>query len=244
MATPRKRLSVKFALNDQLCDYREGLSELDDELAMNIWYQPEEFTQFRKEARLSCEEAIRKGLEPLIDTTYGHFNDRSQAALTLWSRCKDTRRGLERFVSQEYNRLRLTNRNKLIQAVLYTQQKLHVQGEKDPERVSSIIRNVSSLVSKESVQFALMLGRADERAVTIVREKRVPRKTKSLPYNVKSCRIRGFDDVIPTLPPRASTLSPIKSLSRSPIRSPKQRLARKEVPEAEAEQPHITLIRT
>jgi hypothetical protein len=186
MTSSRRRTkSVRFAPEERLCEYQRGPKKLTLDMCDEVWFQPEDFQNFRLDARDSSLNAIKKGLSAYIKRTYGHTDKQTQDMHNLWARCSDTRRGLERFINQEYGKNRRFTQKKTIQAVLYAQERLRKDGERDYGHTSAVISSVASAVSAEAVAFAAMLGRADyaavvRRRVTVVR--RVPSvRRKSAP---------------------------------------------------------------
>eukprot|EP00339_Tiarina_fusa_P023986 CAMPEP_0117056772 /NCGR_PEP_ID=MMETSP0472-20121206/39395_1 /TAXON_ID=693140 ORGANISM="Tiarina fusus, Strain LIS" /NCGR_SAMPLE_ID=MMETSP0472 /ASSEMBLY_ACC=CAM_ASM_000603 /LENGTH=174 /DNA_ID=CAMNT_0004773361 /DNA_START=87 /DNA_END=608 /DNA_ORIENTATION=+ len=164
-ATRRKTKSVRFAPEHKLCEYQRGPEKLSLQMCERLWFQPEDFQDFRLGARDSSLNAIRKGLSAYIKRTYGHTDKKTQDMYNLWARCSDTRRGLERFINEEYGRNRKFVQKKTISAVLYAQERLWKDGERDYGRSSRVISSVASSVSADAVAFAAMLGRADYAAV-------------------------------------------------------------------------------
>jgi hypothetical protein len=185
-ANRRKTKSVRFAPEHRLCEYQSGPKKLSLNMCDDLWYKPEEFQNFRTEARDSSLNAIRKGLSAYIKRTYGYTDKKTQDMYNMWARCSDTRRGLERFINEEYGRNRKFTQKKTVSAVLYAQERLWKDGERDYGRSSRVIRSLASAVSANAVAFAGMLGRADRaavvsrRVVTVVQ--RVPsiRRTSTL----------------------------------------------------------------
>jgi hypothetical protein len=190
MKSSLKRKSVRFAVEDSLCDYRQGPEELTTEIIRETWLQPEDFDEFRSDARNSSRNAIKKGLAAYIKWTYGHSDNKTQDMLNLWARCSDTRRGLERFINEDYAKVRLYVRRKTVRAILYTQERLRKEEEQSYDRASAVIGNVSTTLSADPIKLAIMLGKADyaavvRRRVTVVRRiasartKRPPRSSQS-----------------------------------------------------------------
>jgi hypothetical protein len=163
--TRKGRKAVRFPSSKNMCNYREGLTELTEQMILDVWYQQEDFLEFRRTAAITCDEAIRKGLVSFIKRTYSYSDLKTQHSLDLWAKFKDTSRGLERFINKDYAKERLYIRKKQIKGVLYTQEQLIEDGETDPVRSAAIIRNVATVVSEKAVIFAAMLGSADRAAV-------------------------------------------------------------------------------
>jgi hypothetical protein len=160
-----KKAAVRFPPSTNMCTYHEGLTELTEQMILDVWYLQEEFLDFRRAAASTCDEAIRKGRASFIKRTYGHSDLKTQACLDLWAKFKDTKRGLERFINKDYAKERLYIRRKQMNGVFYTQNQLIEDGETDPVRRAGVIRKVATTVSEEAVIFATMLGSADQAAV-------------------------------------------------------------------------------
>jgi hypothetical protein len=159
--------TVRFAAEDDFCDYRSGLEELTEEMTVDRWYQPVDYVRFRASAKESCDNAIKKGMSAYLKRTYGYSDNKTQELLTLWAKCRETTRGLERFINEDYSKHRMFVRRKTIRAVLYTQDRLRKENEgKDYDRAAVVIGNVATTLSYNAVQFATMLGKADYAAVT------------------------------------------------------------------------------
>ena len=161
------RKSVRFANDDKLCQFQEGPKELNQEMILEMWFQPMDFIHFRISAKKSCDMATKKGLSSYLKRTYGFADDRTQMLFNMWAKCQDTRRGLERFICEEYKQQRLYSQRKTVQAVLYTQDRLRKEDEhQSSERSSAVIANISSSLSHHAAQYARMMGVADHSAVT------------------------------------------------------------------------------
>mmetsp|Transcript_8101 Transcript_8101/g.23288 ORF Transcript_8101/g.23288 Transcript_8101/m.23288 type:complete len:437 (-) Transcript_8101:113-1423(-) len=159
-----------------LHDYCEANYELTDELIDDIWWQPEDFHQFKVSAKVLADEAIEKGICRYLDRNYGYVDDKSQNALNLWAKCRVTRRGLERFINKEYAQKRLDVRQRTIHAVLYTQQQMHEEIQcGDVDRAVETIRNVAVVISEQCQTFAYMMAKADASAGAL----RVRKRQKS-----------------------------------------------------------------
>jgi hypothetical protein len=156
------RNSVRFAQVDDLIEYADGrIAELTLSMKKDIWWRPHEFQELRKAARDLVDEAIQKGLGVFIGRAYVHHDENAQHALNVWAKCKDTRRGLERFICSDYAVLRLQKRKNLIETVLYTQYQLNQEVCYDAERASNIIAKVAKALSSGPILYAEMLGKAD-----------------------------------------------------------------------------------
>jgi hypothetical protein len=198
--------TVRFAAEGDLCDYRSGLEELTEEMEVDIWYQLVDFARFRASARESCDDAIKKGLSAYLKRTYGYSDNKTQDLLTLWAKCRETGRGLERFISEDYSKHRMVVRRKTVRAVLYTQDRLRKENEDTYyDRAAVIIGNVATTLSYNAVQFAIMLGKADYAAVTQrrVTAATVRRATSVLVRKLSQSpvkHLRGGSDHSPTVP--------------------------------------------
>lgn len=161
--------SVRFARGTDLRHYQEGPKKLTFKMMQELWFQPEEFEEFKASARLSSLYATKKGLSLYIKHTYGYTDDRTQSMLNLWTRCSDTRRGLERFINKDYAKTRIHVRQKTVGAVLFAQGRMCNEGIYEYSQTSEMIRHISTTLTAESIAFALMLGKADVAAVVQLR---------------------------------------------------------------------------
>lgn len=125
---------------------------------------PEEFDVIRAEAKLAAVQAIGDGLDFYISKTYGFTDEKTQDMLNHFACHRDTLRGLERFVSQEYAEGRGHLRHKHFKAVMYTQRRLDKEREKVYDKRAIVISNVALTVSREAAEFAFMMGSADQKA--------------------------------------------------------------------------------
>jgi hypothetical protein len=157
---------VRFSLEESVCEYEYeyGCSSLGSIAPENVWYQAWEYDQIRRDALSSVQEARTRGINALIKQNYGCTDSETQEKLNLWAKRKNTNRGMERFVCEEYGRKRLHHRRKVIDAVIYTQQKLWKENRNDGS-AAVIIRTVSSTLSGNAIEFARMLANADRVAV-------------------------------------------------------------------------------
>lgn len=159
---------VHFAPSESLCSHHaSSWQTLTLEMISNGWFRDDDFAAFRQDSRISCAEAQEKQMDKLFlnQHTYGATQPKNQQALTKWCRVKDTRRGLERFVSQEYFILRNQAKEKYIQSVLYTQENLDLEGDVDYEHRASAMARAAKNISRPAKTFAYMLGKADQEAV-------------------------------------------------------------------------------
>lgn len=175
----KHKRQVRFAPEQELCDYQEGPKELTLERICELWFQPEEFDEFREDARHASISAAKQGLAAYVKKTYGHTDEKTQDMLNMWTCLAETRRGLERFINETYCKNRLFVRQKTVEAVIYTQERLRKENQYEYERSSEVIRNVAIILSYDAIEFAVMMGKADEKAaasrVSLMRRKSVGR---------------------------------------------------------------------
>ena len=208
--------TVRFPSEESLCDYCcTETRKLSQQTILKLWYQSEDFQRFQIEAGESVNRALKTGLSVYIKQTYGCSDTKTQAKLNIWAKYQDTRRGLERFVNEEYGTQRLLHRRKAVQAVLHSQEKL-CKDNQPYSRASSVIKTVSSTLSSNAVQFARMLAIADHEAVLALQEKTTKpniRKAQSLPVP----RRRSSKEMSPYRPPRHPGRPQIEFMIVSPI---------------------------
>ncbi|KAG7364734.1 hypothetical protein IV203_037936 [Nitzschia inconspicua] len=154
------RKTVRFSLEESVWEYSSTCIAAEE-----VWWQTCEYDQIRQDALTSVRVARKRGLDALIKSNYGCTDDKTQSDLNIWSKCKDSLRGLERFVCEEYGVQRLQHRKKIIEAVIYAQAKM-ADGKRTNRSAANIIRTVSSTLSQNATQFARMLAIADSAAVS------------------------------------------------------------------------------
>lgn len=158
------RRSVKFPeTDDQLHRYHEGPDV--DILAANrrdIWYQYEELKHIKRKALVLSKEAQRYGLGSILTNTYGKASTENAEALHTWVRNASSRRGLERWINDEYAAKRGDIRKRTIQSVLRAQHKMHESAIQDPDYSMKVLSRLSEAFSVDSREFARCMGQADE----------------------------------------------------------------------------------
>jgi hypothetical protein len=181
--SPSINKAVRFAPDESLCEYCRSSYKLSKPTVHRLWYQSADYEIFQMESAESVTRALKMGLMVYIKQTYGYTDAKTQANLNIWAKCQDSRRGLERFVNEEYGSQRLLHRRKAIQAVLHSQEKLR----KDNQAYStacSVIKTISTTLSSNAVQFARMLAIADREAVLSLQDENIKpsvRRLLSLP---------------------------------------------------------------
>lgn len=164
--------NVAFAPDPKLCDYYAGsLEELTPEVINELWFQAEDYEEIRHQAKKETANGKEHGADFYISRTYGYTDDKSQEMLTQWTKLRDTLRGLERFVSQDFSQARSQVRQKTVRAVLHTQHKLDKEDEKDYSRRAEAISEVATTLSREATEFAFMIGSADEKAAMFLQSR-------------------------------------------------------------------------
>ena len=160
MVLPNKK-TVSFQKGERLCSYKtiSRRRSSQDKIARQ-WYLNQDYERFLHEIKESVAIAKQEGLQRLIHHHYGYTDSETQTMLNSWTMCQDTRRGLERFVNEDYGDRRLLHRRKTIDAVLYAQEKLR-KSNQSGSRAASIIQTVSTTLSANAVAYAKMLAMAD-----------------------------------------------------------------------------------
>ena len=181
--TPLPYSRIRFPSNEsQLITHHPGADVA--ELAAyrpHIWYQYEELKSMKRTALALAKEAQRLSQGSLLTHTYGRATSQdSQHALVAWACIKNTRRGLERWINEEYAAKRSDIRQRTIQSVIRAQAKLKENTTKHDNNSSSsssppddttdvdysikVLARLSEAFSVDSRQFALSMGLADEKA--------------------------------------------------------------------------------
>ena len=212
MVVPPNRKSVSFQPEERLCSYRLVLRRRSSrESIERRWYQNSDYERFLEEIKESVAIAQQTGLAQHIQHHYGYTDSETQAMLNAWAMCKDTRRGLERFVNEDYGDRRLLHRRKTTDAVLYAQEKLR-KSTQSGSRAASVIQSVSSTLSSNAIAYAKMLAIADCEAVR-------PRKKESIapmqrPHSLSTKSVESKDRS------PLATRKPSRALSSPPQQRP------------------------
>lgn len=135
------------------------------ECRKEIWFQQTDMSMIKRKALLISKEAQRFGLGSLLSNTYGHENNETQEALNTWCRNANSRRGLERWINDEYSAKRSDIRRRTIQSVLRAQQKMREENINDVDYGIKVIARLSEAFSQDSRNFARAMGIADELAL-------------------------------------------------------------------------------
>ena len=159
------RRSVKFPDDEKLHRYHEGPDV--DILAANrrdVWYQYEELKHIKRKALVLSKEAQRYGLGSILTNTYGKASTENAEALHTWVRNASSRRGLERWINDEYAAKRSDIRKRTIQSVLRAQHKMQESAIQDPDYSMKVLSRLSEAFSVDSKEFARGMAVADESA--------------------------------------------------------------------------------
>jgi hypothetical protein len=164
MTTTTTTTMTKVCFDENnICTYHCGaVMDFDDAIPSDIWYQANDLQQMKRKAMAVAKEANRYGLGTLLTNTYGCTNlKEGQASLTTWSTNGSSRRGLERFINDEYSMKRSEIRKKTIKSVLRAQRKMKEQGVSDVDYSMKVLSRLSEAFSQDSRIFAAMMGIAD-----------------------------------------------------------------------------------
>lgn len=153
--------SVRFEEEERLCAFHDGAVLDQVESRKDIWYQHADLAHIKRKAMVVSKEAHRYGFGSLLTNTYGNTGDETQDALNAWSRNANSRRGLERWINDEYSAKRSDIRRRTIQSVLRAQDKMRQENISDIEYGMKVISRLSEAFSQDSRNFARMLGTAD-----------------------------------------------------------------------------------
>jgi hypothetical protein len=156
---------VRFLDRDALLEYHEGaVMDMIDCCASDIWYEQSELAQMKRKAVIVSKEAHKCGLGTLLANTYGSTGPEVQRALEKWTIHGSSRRGLERWISDEYAAKRSDIRRRTIQSILRAQAKMVSEGMTDSNYSMKVLSRLSEAFSKDSLSFARFMGLADEYA--------------------------------------------------------------------------------
>ncbi|KAL7571490.1 hypothetical protein ACA910_020911 [Epithemia clementina (nom. ined.)] len=165
---PKRAITIRFRADDELATFHDGADI--DELAENrqlVWYQYDELKTIKRKALQISKEAQRHGLGVVLTNTYGKRCEETQEALNTWARNGSSRRGLERWINDEYAAKRSDIRKRTIQSVVRAQAKMRDSELNDPDYSSKVLSRLSEAFSIDSKQFARGMGLADELAASI-----------------------------------------------------------------------------
>lgn len=163
--TPKR--SVSFAQEQDLCVFHAGaVMDIEEVCREDIWYQHAELSEIKRKAMSVAKEAHRYGLGTLLSNTYGKSSESAQESLNNWARNGNSRRGLERWINNEYAAKRSDIRRRTVKSVLRAQRKLFEDGVDDPVYSMKVLSRLSEAFSKDSRNFARVLGLADEHAAS------------------------------------------------------------------------------
>jgi hypothetical protein len=157
--------SIRFRDGDSLCDYHTGEAVMElIECRKELWFQQSDMSTIKRKALQISKEAQRYGVGSLLSNTYGSNNSETQEALNTWCRNANSRRGLERWINNEYSAKRSDIRRRTIQSVLRAQQKMREENINDVDYGMKVISRLSEAFSQDSRNFARAMGAADQLA--------------------------------------------------------------------------------
>ena len=166
-AVGRREITIRFPPDEELATFQDGVDI--DELAENrqlVWYQYDELKAIKRKALQISKEAQRHGLGVILTNTYGKKCEETQEALNTWARNGSSRRGLERWINDEYAAKRSDIRKRTIQSVVRAQAKMKDSELHDPDYSTKVLSRLSEAFSVDSKHFARGMGRADELAAS------------------------------------------------------------------------------
>jgi hypothetical protein len=164
--SPTSKRSIRFTDDDELCIYHEGaVMDIKEVCKSDIWYQHAEMSRMKRRAAQASKEAHQCGIGSLLTNTYGKTCDATQDALNTWSRTGNSRRGLERWINDEYAANRADIRRRTIRSVLRAQDKMREENLTEPDSTLQVLSTLSETFSRDSTKFARALGIADELAI-------------------------------------------------------------------------------
>ena len=159
--------SIRFRDDERLCEYHSGAVMELIECRKEIWFQQSDMSTIKRKALMVSKEAQRYGVGSLLSNTYGSNTSETQEALNTWCRNANSRRGLERWINDEYSAKRSDIRRRTIQSVLRAQQKMREENINDVDYGMKVISRLSEAFSQDSRNFARAMGKADELAATL-----------------------------------------------------------------------------
>jgi hypothetical protein len=163
--------SIRFANDEELCVYYgDAVMDIDEVCESDIWYNHSDRSYMKRDAILVTNEANRCGFGSLLTNTYGRPCAATQDALNTWSRLGNSRRGLERFINSEYSAQRADIRRRTIQSVLRAQDQMREENLTEPDNAMNVLSGLSQVFSRDSTDFSLAMGIADEFAILNVEE--------------------------------------------------------------------------
>lgn len=247
------RRSVKFHEEEKLHRYHEGPDvDILEANRRDIWYQYEELKHIKRKALVLSKEAQRYGLGAILTHTYGTANNQNQNqtqdALHTWVRNASSRRGLERWINDEYAAKRGDIRKRTIQSVLRAQMKMQESAITDPEYSMKVLSRLSEAFSVDSREFARGMGVADEKTSQLVHSEEgdVAEEETGLPVGPPPSILKGPKKVDPHMlrkaplrlnSPRTVLLS--RPISSSVLPSHGQRLGLPKQPSGTADYRHF-----
>ena len=164
VAAAKRSRSIQW--RDEICSYHEGQAILDlGACSRDIWYQHTELAHMKRKAQAVAREAVKYGFGTLLANTYGRSSEDVQESLNSWTRNGQSRRGLERWINDEYAAKRSDIRRRTIQSVLRAQAKMQNDGVDDYEYGLKVLSRLSEAFSIDSRQFARCMAVADELAL-------------------------------------------------------------------------------
>jgi hypothetical protein len=162
--TPSFKRSIRFRDDENLCEYHTGAVLELIECRKEIWFQQSDMSTIKRKALMVSKDAQRYGVGSLLSNTYGSSSSETQEALNTWCRNANSRRGLERWINDEYSAKRSDIRRRTIQSVLRAQQKMREENINDIEYGWKVVSRLSEAFSQDSRIFARAMGVADELA--------------------------------------------------------------------------------
>jgi hypothetical protein len=189
---------------EKTCFHDGAIMDIAHMEKADIWYQQADMSHMKRKALVVSKEANQYGFGSLLTNTYGKIDDATQEALNAWSRSGNSRRGLERWINQEYAAKRSDIRRRTIKSVLRAQDKMRKENLTEPGYTSKVLSRLSEAFSRDSYNFARGMGIADEQALIGIDEVGTPKE-------FHSSRTRSPDSVM--APPPLAKRYPSLGLS-------------------------------
>jgi hypothetical protein len=174
--------SLRFADDDKLCVYHEGaIMDIEEICNFDIWYHHTEMDRMKRRAIRLCQETRRRCIfGSLLTNTYGKSCDATQDALNAWSRNIHSKRGLERWMNDEYAARRADIRRRAVHSVLRAQDKMREESLTEADDTMRVLSRVSEVFSKDSKIFSRAMGIADELAIVNKDEEQIRAMQKNV----------------------------------------------------------------
>jgi hypothetical protein len=202
-ALPRRK-GVRFDDQRNRIVEIEPMVNADEGITVEeLWYQPWERKEHKRQLKLSAREWRQTGLGILLHDTFVNPNPKqAQSCLNAFTQLADSEysRGIERYLSQQHDEQRIERKRSFVQDVLQQARYLEtIRTLTDDEKVLKLAE-FSALQSKCAEVFARRIGKADETVVQKGEDPTIAAKlvTKLLRNEYRRSRSSDAVNVMPT----------------------------------------------